>query len=786
MRRLFLSVLRLLCLERKRETGKVSSADFALFQLGLLASALFTFFSASLPAKALESVPQVTPQSHATLMTLEENALKGSDGKKQILHAGLFLSFAPQWHTYWRNPGDAGETPELTLELHSVAQQGKKELLGVSNEITAWETPVRFSEAGLTTFGYENQVFLPLEIPFTLPKNFSGSLKVTLQARWLVCEKLCIPEKAHFDLDLPLGTETVIGPQKKFFDRSQSLAPKKAPFETILDKDNRLHLRGQAQGKKQAAGNTKQAYFYPYEAGILKASALPAMSENGSDLIVALVPEKTDSGEVNLAKLVEEKTLQGVIEMVRNNGQNIYYEVTPVSASAVAKTTSSSDSAVEKGTLSQDEAFPSVAKESLSGFRLLILAFIGGFFLNLMPCVFPVLAMKVFSLARLNAKEHHETVMSAVFYALGTVSTFLVLGMVVLALQHAGHLVGWGFQFQSPVFVTLMCWLLLLLGLNLAGLFEIMPPASAGKYHRVSGHLGDFVTGVLAVVVASPCTAPFMGVALAGALMLSGGWAFGIFVMLGGGLAFPYLLIACWPAMGRFLPKPGAWMEIFKQALSFPLFAACIWLIWVIARQGGGNFAAVVLAGGLVLAFGGWLFGLTQKRAMLGKQNSVFSFFCYLSVIFSLIASLLLLWIFAPSVRQQLMAEDAPQQNLHIDEEAHQRMVFTPEALEKLRKEGKPVFVDIGASWCITCIVNEHTTLNTQAGEGVLKEAGAVFMRGDWTKKTREITQFLQFYRHSGVPLYVWFPKDWPLEKEGIVLPQVLTPSVLKKTLQKD
>lgn len=767
----FLRVMRTILASIKTKSPREGNIFYLLFFLCGL------FVSLPSGSYALQSESKVTPQSTAAFVTMEDALAAphtASSDKKVILHGGLSLMLAPQWHTYWRNPGDAGEAPEIQITAQILSKNGHGKRVGEAKEVASWETPVRFSEAGLTTYGYESQVLFPLNVPLTLPVHFSGKLKVTLTARWLSCAKLCIPEKAHFDLMVPVGKRTIIGPQKALFTRNAELSPKKAPFEARLEEGNHLRLDDQAQGKRQAAGNTREAYFYPYVPGILKGDKPQILQHNGADLILILTPDSMAQPMMDLAKSFQDTSLDGVIELIRNNGQRVYYELRVSGAPDKAVTPAVSPAVPEKHT-SKEMALIS------GGFKLFLLAFFGGALLNLMPCVFPVLAMKAFSLAKLGSKDQKESVLSAIFYACGTVGAFLTLGIFVLALRSAGHFIGWGFQFQSPFFVALICWLLFGMALNLAGMFEIMPPEAAGKYHAAAGHFGDVVTGILAVIVASPCTAPFMGVALAGALAAPALLALGIFSALGLGLAFPYVLLACWPTLGRFLPKPGGWMDVFKHFLAFPLLAACIWLLWVISKQGGNDLVILVLIGGLLLSFGAWIFGISQKYALQsgGKFFRLRLWFARFAVCLCVGSVLALLWGVTPRHLEKKSSEESALEAFSL-----QKMAFHPDRLKRLREKGHAVFVDMGAAWCITCIVNERTTINTIAGEAALKEAGAVLMKGDWTNKAPEISDFLHQYHREGVPLYVWFPKNWPVNKPGILLPQVLTPSILKKALK--
>ena len=394
-------------------------------------------------------------------------------------------------------------------------------------------------------------------------------------------------------------------------------------------------------------------------------------------------------------------------------------------------------------------------------FGVLLLALLGGLVLNLMPCVLPVLALKVLGLAqggggRSQARRH------ALYYTAGVLAAFVAVGLAVIGLRAAGHALGWGFQLQQPVFVAALVYILFAIGLSLSGVFNI-GAGLAGVGQNLgnrSGPAGDFFTGVLAVVVASPCTAPFMGSALVYAFAASSLIALLVFLALGFGLALPFLLIGFVPALATRLPKPGAWMEALKQLLAFPMYLTAVWLVWVLGNQRGIDAVGWVLIGAVVLALGLWWWERSRYGGMAANR------------VFAVVVMLLALLPLAQVARLALPA----QANAAT---AQDWIPYSATRLAALRSEGRSVFVDMGADWCVTCKVNEKAVLDTDTFRDLLKRNDAVLMRGDWTNVDPAITAFLQQYKAVGVPLYVVFRGDQP-NSPGHALPTVLTHSIVE------
>ena len=391
--------------------------------------------------------------------------------------------------------------------------------------------------------------------------------------------------------------------------------------------------------------------------------------------------------------------------------------------------------------------------------RVLGLAFLGGLILNLMPCVFPILAMKAASLA--GGAARGEVRAHAASYSAGVVLAFAALGGVLLALRAAGGAAGWGFQFQSPVFVAAMAWLLFVVGLNLSGVFEI-GGRLAGAGHGLAsrgGHAGSFCTGLLAVLVATPCTAPFMGIAIAAALAAPPVLALLVFVVMGIGLATPTLLLAASPGIARAAPRPGRWMLVLKQALAFPMYAAAAWLVWVISQEAGQSGLLATLAGLVLLGFAAWAFGASHHRRGAGAR---------IGRIVALAAC-----VGAAVVLSGI--EAAPPSATEVPAEAGVEP-FSTARLAALRAEGRPVFVNMTAAWCVTCLVNERVAIRTAAVRQAFAAHGVAYLKGDWTRQDPEITAFLRAHGRDGVPLYVYFP---PGNLPPVVLPQILTQRAL-------
>ena len=683
----------------------------------------------SVSARAAESAPVASANDTATLVT-DRDAV----GPDQHLRVGLRLQLKPGWHTYWINPGDAGDTPTLDVTADGDAT-------GKGGPIH-WPVPVRISEGGLMSYAYVNEVTLPEDLAL----KGSGGTTLHAHAEWLVCAQVCIPESGDFTLTLPASASEVPanGAQAALFQKADAAMPVASPFAASVSGDGVLTL----SGKGLSAASVSQAWFLSQDGGVIDQVADQPLHVSDGQLTLGLKFLKSAH---------RDKPLAGVVVLKDAAGQEspLQIEARPVGGAVAAPPV-------------QADAAPASDVPTGAGWlRVLLFAFVGGLILNLMPCVFPVLAMKALSLAKMGGAVRGAQLQSALFYTLGVTGAFAALGIVMIGLRLAGSAAGWGFQFQSPGFVVGVCWLLFLMGLNLLGVFEV----SAGRLGQVQtggGRSGDMMTGLLAVIVATPCTAPFMGVAIAGALGGPPVMGVLVFLSMGLGLAFPYILVAGVPGVASRMPKPGAWMGILKQVLAFPLFATCVWLLWVAAIQRGVTFVALTAGGVVLLGFAGWIYGVGQRRSMLeGGRGTVA--FCRIVAVFCVVVCG---GVLAEGLRAAPEPVAAGASEAGIEP-------FSDARLAELRAQGKPVFIDMTASWCITCMVNERVALDVPSVQDAFRTRHVVFMKGDWTNRNAAISAFLKAHNREGVPLYVYYP---PKGQETI-LPQILTPGLVLSTI---
>jgi thiol:disulfide interchange protein DsbD len=653
--------------------------------VGLLSMALL--FAA--PARALESAPVRSARATVTLVSESDAVAAG-----RPVRIGLRLRLAPGWHTYWQNPGDAGAAPDVPLTLSEGAAAGP----------IAWPVPERMAESGVATYGYVGDLLLPVAIT-----PGAGPLHVATHASWLVCKEICVPEEGDFALDLPPGAPAPSA-EAPLFAAADLRTPRPSPFEAGIAPDGTLRVSGEA-----LAGAVSDAWLLPLEPGAIGGGAQRFSARpNGFSLTLP-------KGEA----FRPDARLAGVLVVVDKSGRRSAFDVSaaPVAAEAV------------------------LAQLPLG--RMLAFALLGGLLLNLMPCVFPVLAMKAMAL-RAGASRR-----GAVFYTAGVLAAFSALGAALLAARAGGSAAGWGFQFQSPGFVAATAWVLFAVGLNMSGVFELSAGRLAGAGQGFSargGASGSFFTGLLAVVVAAPCTAPFMGAAVAGALAAPWPVAMAVFLAMGLGLAAPYAALAAAPALGRALPRPGRWMDVLRQALAFPMYAAAAWLVWVASIQSGPAGVLATLAGLTLVGFSAWALGLGATLGRAGRRVS------RAAAAAAVVAALALL----PGLASD---RAGPQTEAGVEP-------YSAARLAELRAEGRPVFVNLTAAWCVTCLVNERVALSPEPVRKAFAERRVAYLKGDWTRQDEAVTSLLRQNDRAGVPLYLYYS---PGAARPAVLPQILT-----------
>jgi thiol:disulfide interchange protein DsbD len=677
----------------------------------------------------------------------------------QPLWLGLQITHQPDWHTYWKNPGDSGLPTELTWQLPAGLDAGD----------IAWPVPHKIAIGTLANYGYEGTVLLP--VPVTVAQTFAPGplakdVTVQLKASWLVCRKECIPEEGNFTLQLPIQSTTAL--HSAAFDAAQKAQPQ--PL-----------AKASAQQQAQVDGDALQVRVAGLPAA-LRGKTLDLFPEMPEVLHNAAEGTQRWEGDVWTARipLAEQRsnspsTLPVVLaERVQGSTPRPGYR-TDLSVQgpwpAVATKASVSpalEAALKANAALAGSGLPPAAPSGASSLTLtaaLLGALLGGLILNLMPCVFPVLAIKVVGFTR-HAQDRRAHRVSGLAYTAGVVLSFLALGALMLGLRAAGEAVGWGFQLQSPAVVAALAGLFTLIGLNLAGVFEFgnMLPSSVASLQARHPVADSFLTGVLAVAVASPCTAPFMGASMGLTATLPAAQALAVFAALGLGLALPYLAASLWPAVARALPRPGVWMDTFRRFMAFPMFATVVWLVWVLGQQSGIDGAASLLILLVSLGLLAWSLALQGRaRRWLGSVATV--------------AVALLLWAFGPHVTRMAEVAAAPANATATAVQGWQP--WAPGAAEALVASGRPVFVDFTAAWCVTCQYNKKTTLANAEVLADLQAKNVALLRADWTRRDPAITAALAQLGRNGVPVYVFYRPGKP----PVVLTEVLSVDEVRSTI---
>ncbi len=666
-----------------------------------------------------------TERVTATLLT-ERPALRPGE----TVWVGLKLEMAEGWHTYWINPGDSGLPTTIDWQLPP----------GMDIGPIQWPAPERQPYGPLMNFGYSDEVTLLARLSVSADAP-AGNAVIAARSTWLVCADICIPEDGSFSLPIEISPSA---PLASTLDGGHLLSV----AETLPDP-----VPGLVQASLSDEKLTVDVEWADAPAGDIVLFPYPTyLMDNVAEQQVS----KTDAGfRIEVATVPDpeyEETLGGLIKVIGENATTaVAFENAPFTVGAPSDQLSNASTAAS-------------ATPELTLVAAVLFALIGGLLLNLMPCVLPVLSIKALALVK-----HGETGAAAkrdaLAYTAGVMASFGVLVAALLALKAGGESLGWGFQLQSPGFVSVLAFLMLAVGLSLSGVFNIgtgLMGAGSG-WVRSDGPLGSFLTGVLAAVVATPCTAPFMAPAIGFALTQPAIVVFLVFEALALGLAAPFLLIGFIPALARRLPKPGAWMETFKQVLAFPMYGAAAWLVWVVAQQVDPMGLAATLAGLICVSFAAWLYG----RAASADGASPVSL--------GLTAVAILGAIGFATIPQPMSAGAA---SVQASGTAAWEP-YSPERIAQHQADGTPVFVNFTAAWCITCLVNERAVISSDDVREALAGNGVVYMKADWTNRDPAITAALDSFGRSGVPLYVLYDRAG----EARVQPQILTPDAFVSAL---
>lgn len=695
-------------------------------------------------AAAQEAPPTVGPASTeritAELVSMTASATPGS-----TLILAVRQDIAPGWHTYWRNPGDSGGATTLRWTLPGGWEAGD----------IVWPLPERQPLADLMNYGYSDVVYLP--VPITVPAEAVPGevLDLSVTALFLVCSaEMCVPDELTLGLRLPVGAADRTPLETRHADAIQAVlesSPRPAGLTARVararDGSLTLAVTGEAVRGPEGPG---QVYFFPFEAGVIDHAAPQTGTWGPQGLSLTLAP----GGKVRAGGLAGPvagviTTGAGAFEIVAEPG------ALPDGVSGGGRLATAGDAA--------GETF-----EVATLIQAALLALVGGLILNLMPCVFPVLAMKAAALARA-AHAPREARRDGLMFLAGVLVTFLLLAGLMLGLRAAGESIGWGFQLQSPVVVLALSLLTLAVGLNLSGVYHIgqsLQAVGETRLSRLPGGTGAFFTGVLAVAVAAPCTAPFMAAALGAALVMPGGAALIVFLMLGLGLALPFVAVAFSPALLARLPRPGPWMDRMKGLLAFPMYGTALWLAWVAARQAGSEVLALGLIAGLMLALALWVWGARQAGA--GRWTLILGALSLIGTVAALV----------------LVSRIEPGSPTTVTESAvtgPEAGVWSADAVAAARAEDRPVLVNFTADWCVTCKINERLALSSGQVRAALDETNAAYLVGDWTVRDPAITRELERHGRSGVPLYLLYA---PASERPRVLPQLLTPGLVAEAIR--
>lgn len=716
--------------------------------------------TAALLAPALDLAAQPVLHTTARLVAERTHARPGD-----TLWVGVHLAMAPRWHTYWKQAGDAGGPTNIRWTLPA----------GVTADTIRWPLPITFRLADVVSYGYEDSTLLV--VPLMVPASAAPGTTLALAADvdWIECENICIPGKASVALSVPVRADAP-GPSTDAARFAAARAQWPAPLP---------------DGARAAAAVNARGYVLTVS-GVSRLrspmflTALPFHLEHGTD------QRATRSGNDLRLELVRggqgrvapQAALPGLLVGTRPDGTRAGYEfvaavegVPAAAATAVTGGAGARPDAAPAGTVEPAVPGTTPAETSLSLVAALALAFVGGILLNLMPCVLPVIALKVFSFAELGGQDHGRARNHGLAFSAGVIATFLLLAGVLLALRAGGAQLGWGFQLQSPAFVAGLAALIFVLGLSLLGVVEIGAEFTRlGAVNFEGGYAGSVANGVLATVVATPCTAPMMGAAIAYGLAQSPAAALAIFFALGLGMALPYAVLAAWPAALRALPRPGKWMLTMKRVLALPMFATVAWLAWVFVQQVGiaglGPLGVALAAAGV----GAWLLGHASVVSANGMTRTLRR---AAGVAFIGVGGFVA-WGASASRASAAAASDTPAETV-TDAYGLVWEPWSEAAVAKHRAAGRPVFVDFTAAWCLTCKVNERVAFSSAELREAFAQRNVALLRADWTSRSETIARAVAGFGRQGIPLYVLYPAA--RDRPHAVLPEVITAGVVLRYL---
>lgn len=690
------------------------------------------------PGLALTEVDQ----PHVTASLVSENS-GVTPGVREAF--ALRIKPDPKWHVYWRFAGDSGSAPILNWEVD-----------GQSVDVqTEWPVPERLEIGPFVNYGYDSEVLFMSDLP--IPENAEGAVRITLDAEWLVCQEECIPGNGYFELELPVVSNSLPDPSpaKPLFEAFRKKLPSSGKEITV----------SVAQVSKDAFTLNlsplktipESLSFFPFDPGIIDNAEPQSLTLSDGSASLTLKRPKNVAPPPQIGGIV----VKSPPFQDGSSAKEITFALNEIPSESTPKAASR----------------PHATQQTF--LYVLLAAYLGGLILNLMPCVFPVLSIKILGFVKKAGKHPAQVRRHGLAFGGGILISFWVLALVVRGLREAGEKLGWGFQLQNPVFVGFLILLLIAVALNLFGVFEV-----GSSVQRACGNLQkeekesyshSFLSGVLATLLATPCTAPFMGGAVAYGISSSFLPSLVVFSFLALGLSTPYLILSFFPNSLASLPRPGAWMETFKELMGFPVLLTALWLLWVFEKQSSSEELLALLLGMVIFSFGLWFFGKVSPPTAPRKKQ-VFG----LAILLSTLA--LSSWIGIPFTHSPVAAsEKSVMSDLGVlsetDVYGQQWYEYSPELLQSLLDGGKPVYLDFTAAWCVTCQVNKRVVFGSEDVRTALSQSKVILVKGDWTNEDPVITEALEKFDRLGVPLNVLYNPSDP--ENPVVFPSVLTPQIV-------
>ena len=700
---------------------------------------ILTFLLAAIAIQSVQSQPVTTENAELELISEQSSVAPGDS-----FWIGIRMDIRDGWYVYYRNPGDSG-LPMTVNWTHD----GDYNISDIHWPYPKWKDV----SGGLTSYAYEDSILYMMEAVAPEDLEPGDDITISVETDYLICEDVCIPEYADLEMKIPVSENSTFNEEwGPYFSQTRQRLPATLDYWTAT---------ATAEGDSATLKLSTEAFDLPEYSNIIYYANEEGEIENGADQPLKIVDQTIT------IKLQKSTYKDGAIDSL----SGIVYSEQGWDESGRIKAMTVNVSTNPDNLANSSDGFSLFTAEFLA---ILGFAFLGGLILNAMPCVFPILSIKVMNFVQLSGDNSGKAKLHGWMFGAGVLSSFLILAGLLLLLRAGGQELGWGFQLQTPAFIAFMTFLMFGLGLSLLGVFEFGYSLmnAAGNTDTGDGLKGSFFSGVLATVLATPCTAPFMGSALGAAITMPSALALIVFTSLGAGMAAPYILLSSFPSLMKLLPKPGAWMETFKQFMAFPLFATAIWLAWVYGQQTGINGLAALLTGLLLMSIGIWILNRWKSTQISGTTRLVSRGIVTLLVVGG--------FLFTTAASKDSESAQQSTNGAYTDSYGVEWESYSTEKVESYVADGKNVFIDFTADWCITCKANERIAFTSEEVRQTFRDKNFVMIKADWTTRNPEITRALESFGRNGVPLYVIYSKNLDEPK---ILPELLTPGIVLDAL---